>query len=42
METLGERQRKDDLHWSKEKIVDQWSTTQSEERKEKMKHQEIG
>lgn len=42
METLGERQREDDLHWSKDKKLGQWRTTQSEERKEKMKHQEIG
>lgn len=42
METFGERQRQDDFHWSKVKKLGQWRTIQSEERKGKMKHQEIG
>lgn len=41
METLRERQREDDLHWRKDKKLDQWRAIQSEEREEKMKHQGI-
>lgn len=32
METLGERQREDDLHWRKDKKLDQWRAIQSGER----------
>lgn len=35
METLGERQREDDLHWNKDKKQGQWRTIPSEKKKGK-------